>query len=161
MPKVNKRVARKDYPEFGILKGEEYYNWAFNYGPKFKSKTPPTRSQLTQSSFLKNLYDIQDGLDKRFKDTTYDSFDSDLQELVDDITSLKDECENSLDNIPEQLREAPAGSTLQERIDALEEWISELEGVQIEELDEENPDNKQDEALTNAIEEALSTTCNL
>ena len=38
MPKLNYvKKARKDYPESEIQKGDSYYWWQFNYGPKNKS----------------------------------------------------------------------------------------------------------------------------
>ncbi len=39
------KKAQKDYPEFGIKKGDSYWHWAFAFGPKYKSKTQPTRME--------------------------------------------------------------------------------------------------------------------
>ena len=33
MPRVSKQVARKDYPNAGIKKGDLYYKWKFRYSP--------------------------------------------------------------------------------------------------------------------------------
>lgn len=131
MPKVHfVKSARKADPSNDIEVGDSYYYWTFRYGGKRKSKTPPSRSQLTQSSFLQQLYDLQD------KQWNSEDLESEIQEFIQSLEELKDECEISLDNIPEQLREAPAGETLQERIDNLEDWISELESIETE-IDEE------------------------
>lgn len=131
MPRVHfVKKARKADPRYDINVGDSYYHWSFRYGGMQKSKTPPKRSQLTQSSFLSQLYDLQDqGIDR-------EDLESSRDDLVSSLEDLKSECEESLENIPEQLRDAPAGETLQERIDSLESWISDLEYVDLE-IDED------------------------
>lgn len=126
MPRVHfVKKARKDYPNAGIAKGESYYWWKFRYGGKQMSKTPPKPSQLTQSAFLSQLYDLQErvaefGADD--KDTVVDF----LNELRDEVENLASECQDSLDNMPYELQESSeSGQLLQERIDM-------LEGVQME-----------------------------
>ena len=127
MPRVHHvRKARKSYSNDGIEKGDSYYWWQFAFGRKIRSKTKPVRSQLTQSGFLSNLYDLQDGLANRFTDIY--AIADDKQNLYDELEGMKQECEDSLENMPEGLREtSSSGELLQERIDALEEWLDELE----------------------------------
>lgn len=48
------------------------------------------------------------------------------ESIAEALEELKDDLEERLENIPEQLREADAGTLLQERIDALESVISSL-----------------------------------
>jgi DNA repair ATPase RecN len=144
MPKVNTvKSARKDYPEYGIKKGDTYYWWSFNFGPTFKSKTYPKRSQLTRSDFLSQLWDLEDNLADRFSGLdNEDDIQAELDSLKDDIQNLLDETQEKYDNMPDQLRDSSdAGNTLQERIDGLENWISELDSVDVsidvgKELDE-------------------------
>ena len=139
------KKARKDYPNEGIKKGDTYYKWSFNFGPTFKSLVYPTRNQLTRSDFLGQFYDLEDGTAARFEGLDNgDDIESAKDELVSDIQNLLDETQEKLENMPEQLRESSdAGNTLQERIDGLEGWISDLEGVDVsidEELESEEVD---------------------
>lgn len=86
------KKARKDYPQFGIKKGDAYYWWAFRFGPTIKSKTYPKRSQLTQSSFLSQLYDLQD----RQQSMPYEDLaDGDLDDFASEVETLRDECQDS------------------------------------------------------------------
>jgi hypothetical protein len=129
------KKARKDQKEAGIKKGDSYYWWEFKFAGKHVSKTPPRRSQLTQSSFLSQMYDIEDveisGL------TITSDFESDVQSIIDSLENLRSECEDKLSNMPEQLQSAPTGEMLQNRIDSVQEMIDELEGID-KEVDEED-----------------------
>jgi hypothetical protein len=145
------KKAQKDYPEFGIKKGDSYWHWAFAFGPKYKSKTQPTRSQLTRSSFLSTLYSIEDGISNAFKEcTTSDDLESSMEQLISDIEELKDETQNSLDNMPSQLQDADSGQLLQERIEALESWISDLQSIDLS-----IEDDLSDEEKANRIQEII------
>lgn len=133
------KKARKDNP--AVLKGESYYWWKFRYGPKHYSKTRPTASQLTNSPFLSTLYALQDAI-AVLEDP------EELESILDEISELRDECEGSLDNMPDHLRDtSDSGVILQERIDALDGWHQELEIIDIEE--------------ENALEQIKSCECNL
>lgn len=126
------KKSRKAYKEFGIKKGDTYYWWKFRFGGVHKSKTQPKRSQLTQSDFLGQVYDLEDEMTEasEIDQGTIDNWVSTLE-------TLRDECQDKLDNMPEQLQEnSSSGQLLQERIDQLEDWISNLENVDCE-IDEE------------------------
>lgn len=142
MPKVHfVKKARKPIEHAGIQVGDSYYWWKFRFGGKRVSKTRPNRSQLTQSGFLSQLYDLEDGIDARLRSHVDDDggIDSDevkgeLDSIADDLESLKDECEESLENMPENLRESSwSAELLQERIDALEEWSEGLRSIHVDE----------------------------
>lgn len=122
MPRVHfVKKARKDNPV--VKKGESYYWWKFRFGGKRFSVTRPKRSQLTQSSFLAALYDIEDGLGEEMTE-------DDINLLVADLENLRDECECSLSNMPEQLQDSSeSGMLLQERIDMIGDWILEIESI--------------------------------
>ena len=125
------KKARKAILEAGINKGDSYYWWKFRFGLRQVSKTTPHRSQLTQSEFLQGVYGIEDRIAKI---TWEDTENGELESIIGDIETLRDECEDKLSNMPDALRESSAGSgeLLQERIDTLEEWKSTLESIDTE-----------------------------
>lgn len=130
MPRVHTvKKARKDYPNQGIQKGDTYYWWEFRFGGKVRSKTYPKPSQLTQSEFLGTLYDIEE----RLGDLTLDDVEEGcLDDIISELENLRDETQDKWDNIPEQLQDtSDAGMLLQERVDSLEEFISDLENVDL------------------------------
>jgi seryl-tRNA synthetase len=170
MPKVQEvKKARNDYPDQGIKKGEPYFWWKFNFSKTInRSKKYPSRSQLTKSSFLSGLYDLQD--DWTWEEN--DELDSQRDDLVSQIEELKSQCEDSLSNMPEHLQESSdSGMTLQERIEALDEWIDNLNSVDCDiethlpdgynEMSEEDQEYAKEEAIQQIIDELSSCECNL
>lgn len=146
MPKVTfVKKAQKDVPHTNIKKGESYYWWKFRFGGKHCSKTMPRRSQLTRSGFLSSLYDLQDRIGE-FTATSIEEFDTFKEDILSEIENLKSECEDNLSNMPESLQES---SILNERIEGLDNWYSEIEGVSCEESEDE-------EELLDNIENAIT-----
>ncbi len=131
MPRLHYVVkARKDNP--AVKAGESYYWWKFPYRGKQYSATKPARSRLTQSDFLATIYDLED--------TLLDAYDEvDLEDLVGQLEELRDQCQESLANMPDELQDtSDSGMMLQERIAGLEEWIGELIWVDWETLTPED-----------------------
>lgn len=128
MPKIHHvKKARKDYPEHNIAKGSEYYWWWMRYsktarGVKRYSKTPPKPSQLTTSPFLSELYSIQESIDAATEDDVEDV----IEEAISSVEDLKSTTEESLENIPEQLKDGATGELLKARIEVLEAAIESL-----------------------------------
>ncbi len=143
------KKARKDYPKEGIKKGDSYYWWSFRFGGTHRSKTAPKRSQLTQSNFLSQLYDIEDELNDLSAD---DGLPDTIADLSQRLRALASECEDALSNMPEGLQQGDTGQLLQERADACNSAADELEGVDTEypgpEGDEEIADIENDKELT-------------
>lgn len=146
--KLDRTVPADKYDKIFIAKGESYYWWAFKNGGKHFSKERPRQSQLTQSNYLSQLYSIQERIEDIQVEEAGD-IEGIVDELKSDLESLKEETEGSLENMPDSLQSSPTGELLQERIDALDNAISELEGIEIqyeepeeseiiEELKEEN-----------------------
>jgi hypothetical protein len=127
------KSARKDYPDEGIKKGDTYYKWSFNFGGTYRSKTYPKPSQLTMSPFHSEYYSIGEDLED---DLNLASSAEDLQSAVENaigrIEDLSSTTEDSLNNMPEQLQESDTGQMLQERIDGLQDWMGNLESVDLE-----------------------------
>lgn len=137
LQKLDRTIPKNKEDKILIAKGESYYWWAFKNGGKHFSKTPPKASQLTQSNYLSQLYDIQDRINEIQVDS-WEDLESIIDEFKNDLESLKDETQGSLDNMPESLQSSPTGELLQERIDSLENAISEFDSIdfQYEEPDD-------------------------
>lgn len=162
MPRVKKHKARTDIYQSGLItenkdnkqgysidrskpendndrvivkKGQEYYSWKFRHGGVQISLSYPKRQQLTQSGFLTQLYDIEDWVGNISANDAED-LQSIRDDIVQEIENLMDETQGSLDNMPEQLQYSPTGELLQERIDGLEGWKSDLEAVDLDDYDE-------------------------
>ena len=160
MPRVKQVTARKDYPNFGIVKGQKHYRWVLKTGPRssreYRQEKPPRRSQLTTSSFLSTIYDISDVSIAEVTDP------DDVDGIIQEIEDAKNEVENSLDNMPESLKESDTGQMLQTRIDGCDEWSQAIESAKstwesaIEELGEDPDEAALYEAKDAFIEEANS-----
>lgn len=152
MPKVHTiKSARKDYPAEGIKKGDTYYKWSIKTGPAtgviHRSKTYPKPSDLTGSPFQKSLLEIQErvGTLEAGNYETSEDLSSDLDGITGDIEALRDETQSSLENMPEGLQQGDVGQMLQERIDGLDSWISDLQGVDLDfGFDEDEPEEPED-----------------
>lgn len=158
MAKLNfVKKARKDYPDHDIKKGDSYYWWQFMRGPKMFSKTRPRPSQLTRSEFTSELLSIQEEIeDFKLEDGKASDIESFIQDVCSRIEELKSNTEDKLSNMPQQLQDADTGQLLQERIDALDSWISELESIDCSFEDDLSPDSKK-ERIEEIINELQST----
>lgn len=124
MAQVHHRKARKDYPDNGVKKGDMYYYVSIKTGPRssrvMRQITPFKRSQLTSSAFLGAMYDIEDALPE-VKDAEM------VREIIGELEQLRDETQESFDNMPEQLQYGDTGQMLEERVQGCEVAIDELE----------------------------------
>ena len=128
LSKIDRNQPKDENDPIIINVGESYYTWCFYGGLPQYSKNKPKRSQLTQNWFKAELYSIQEEIEESApKD------EEELSDLIESISSriedLRDECQDHLDNIPEQLQDGDAGQTLQERIDSLDDALYELENI--------------------------------
>lgn len=151
--KLDRTIPADKNDKILIAKGEPYWWWQFKNGGKNISKERPKRSQLTQSNYLSQLYAIQDRMDELSADEP-EELESVVDEFKSDLESLKDECQNSLDNMPESLQSGPTGELLQERIDALDNAISEFESLDLD-YEEPDTDDLQEELDDDATEEDI------
>lgn len=102
------------------------------------SKTPPRASQTTQSSFMQELYTQTEAIEDLSSDMPFDEVESAVQDVISALNTLADQCEESRDNMPSQLQEAYVGEMLSNRAEAVRNFVSELEGVSIDEDDLED-----------------------
>ncbi|GAG11759.1 unnamed protein product [marine sediment metagenome] len=147
MPRVTHvKSARKDNPAHGIKKGDSYYWWAFRMGrtsiKKF-SKTPPKPWELTQSAFWQEQLQLIDQIEtacgsaenalQSINMNFMDDLSNELEGVLNDIENLKDQAEESLYNLPEQLQDS---HMLNDRMNDLESWHDEMDSARdrLEEL---------------------------
>lgn len=131
MPRVHKvERARKAKPEKGIKVGDTYYWWTFKNqrgpGTKMVSLTYPKPSQLTRSAFKSQWRGFAEEIGDLALD---DGLHEALQDIASRIRELGEECQSSLDNMPEGLQQGATGEMLQERINNCETWADEIEGL--------------------------------
>ena len=85
---------------------------------------------------------LQEKITEQIEDFSTDTAE-DLSEFAENIKTdfedLRDTTQESLDNMPENLQYSPTAELLQERVDSLENGISEIESIDFdyEEKDEE------------------------
>ena len=132
MPRVyHVKKARKKNPVVDV--GESYFWWKHAFGPKQFSKTRPKASQVTGSAFLSTFYGLQEELEAGYF-SDFESLEAQRDELVTQLQDLHDECESSLENMPEHLQDtSESGVLLTERIDELDSAIGTLEGIDVPE----------------------------
>lgn len=136
MATLTKQKARKEYlcSKCGtaILVGEEYYRFSKTrfQKPKIRCyRCKPTRVEMTNSDFMASIYAYEDEFLANISLDAYDSMEDLIEEAKMYIEELRDEQEEKLDNLPENLREAPVGQLIQERYDALEEMLSNIDSI--------------------------------
>ena len=147
MAKCYSQKSRKEYTcsKCGktISKGEMYYRIVENFrADRIRCcNCRPERSELTGSDYYQWLYNLQDHLSEMFELDNEGAANDVISELEDQ----KSELEDRLESIPEQLRDGDAGTTLQERIDALGDAIDELENLEYPDEDDDEYE-EEDEA---------------
>jgi len=138
MPRVQYRKARKDYPDNGIKKGDMYYYTSLKLqrgGIVKRSLKPFKQSELTTSAFKGGWFCTQEAWNESAK------MSEDITSAADSIREIGEECQNSLEAMPEGLQEGETGQMLQERIDACETCADALDtcAQEMDDLDEPNP----------------------
>lgn len=158
------KKARKDYPEAGIKRGDTYYWWQFLHSAPTRSKSYPKQSQLTRSAHKSEAYSIVEEIEMFSTGDIISNGEGLVGDLVDRIRELAQQSQDSLDNMPEQLQEGDTGQLLQQRVEDMEQWADELDGIDCHidadelksEAEEEAEDELQDDPdldVENRIEE--------
>lgn len=161
MPRVHHvKSARKAQPEHGIAVGDSYYWWAFKTGGrggvKRVSKTYPKRSQLTQSDFLAQLYDIEDEL-SALTAADGEGLAGTIEDTASRLRDLASEQEDKLSNMPDGLQQGPTGEMLQERTDACNNAADELEQIDTD-ISGKDDDESAEEFWERVVEEAQAVS---
>ena len=156
LSKRDRTIPYDENDPITIVKGESYYWWEFMNGGLHISKTQPRQSQLTQSEYLSSVYEFGERIgDVSF--TEVGDLESFVEDLKSDVENLKSETEDRLSNMPDSLQESPNGQLLQERIDALDNALSELENIdcEFEEGEEGETEEEKEERLSTHLQEKL------
>jgi chromosome segregation ATPase len=136
MPRVNLKTKNKGGKEGTyrcgrcsdpIKPGEKYYEWSFRYGGthrQHESHGRPKNSQLTQSKMSGVYAAIESCEDALGSAETKEDIESAVEDCVSEIESVRDEYQESLDNMPDGLRDA--NTEIPDKIEALESFASEL-----------------------------------
>lgn len=153
-----------------IVKGEEYHQWAIKSqrgGTVYRQHTSHghvRQSQLTHSKMSGVYAAIEGAEDALSSAETCEDVAEALRSAASDVEGVRDEYQESLDNMPEQLQQGDTGQQIQEKVDGLEEFADALnsaaddcEGMH-EEVDEpedgEEAVEGSDGGLQNAIDRA-------
>lgn len=151
MPRVNSVKHARKSPgtcckcSTKIKKREPYLWWKFRFGGKYircsKPECYPRASDLTQSAFWGAIGDLQAREFAACEDS--DALESERDDIISELESLRDEQEEKRGNMPDALQESDTGNLLQERYDALDEAVNELQSadcsIDIEDEPEKNP----------------------
>lgn len=172
MPKVNfVKKARKANSDHGIKKGESYYWWKFRFGGKRVSKTPPRRSQLTQSEYYGAMFDaedvVEDAIALFIKDGDADSLRGAIEEARNVVDEQMNECDDKASNLENAFPNGcPTLELLQQRRDACENISSCLDSAEGEVEDYEPSEGKDAETedeyrerIAEAVQGQLDWSC--
>lgn len=173
MAKIEIPKARKEYKcsKCGevIKVGDTYFKGSpFRAKPIIRCMKCRFRSwELSSSEYVQGVGRICDCWEE-----DYELGEDTAQSIADELDNIKDQCQDSLDNMPEGLQYGSTGELLQERIDCLDDVISELENINYDSIKEEaetnidveeGDENYKEElegeiksSLADAINEALS-----
>jgi len=137
MPKINHvEKAQKDQGTCagcgGEIKKGDPYKWIkFRFGGrkvrcascKFKD------SDLTQSEFLSQVYDLNDRIVGLSDLDNLDDLQSEVEDIASGYEALADECYEKKENMPEGLQQGSVGEMLEERSDGCREVADNLQGI--------------------------------
>lgn len=175
MPRINHvKKAMKDQGSCScgkeIKKGDSYKWIKFRFGGRrvrcescqFKS------SDLTQSEFLGQVYDLNDRIGNLTSDMSLEDIQSEVENIIEEFNNLADECDDKRSNMPDSLQDSEVGCMLESRGDSCRDVASNLEGIDfdfdeegareeaIDELDSEDVHTKE---LTDEVKDRLRDEC--
>lgn len=125
--------------------GSTYYKGEINFGPTIVrcSDCKLESWEVTTSDYQLAAGEIV----YRWKENYGEAEDA-IDNIISDLQDIADDLQGRLDNIPEGLQEGDVGQLLQERIDALESAISELESIDVDSVKEDIATEFSEEHLT-------------
>lgn len=135
MARQKQQVARKDYPDQGIKKGDTYWFASVKTGRggiTIRSLTRIPESRLTTSTFKSAWFSVQEEWESS------DKMADDIRTASEALAGLEEETRGSFGNMPERLQEGETGQMLNARAEACENAVSELDRLadELEGLDD-------------------------
>lgn len=114
-----------------IEKGMSYYRGEVNFGPTFVRCTQCKLEswEVTSSDYQREVGEIV----YRWKQN-YGVTEDTIDAIVSDLETIRDDCQDKLDNMPEGLQEGEVGQLLSDRIDQLDAAINDLGDVDLDDL---------------------------
>ena len=85
----------------------------------------------------------------------YEANEDGRDSIVSDLEAVRDELQDHLDNMPESLQYSETGQILQDRIDALESAISDLESIDFDDTEEDEGEDSREDRYQEEIDTAL------
>jgi archaellum component FlaC len=133
MTRVHSAVARKDYPEHGITKGQKYYYWSFFRQGRRMSATPPRPSQLCNNKYSGALAAME-GLEDAVREATCpEDVATALDDAISALGEVKDEYESALSSLQDAFQGgSPQIDEHEEKIGYLDSCIESLEAAKTE-----------------------------
>lgn len=109
-----------------IEKGMSYYRGEVNFGPTFVrcTKCKLESWEVTSSDYQREVGEIV----YRWKQN-YGVTEDTIDAIVSDLETIRDDCQDKLDNMPEGLQEGEVGQLLSDRIDQLDAAIDDLGNI--------------------------------
>lgn len=143
MPRVHKRVARKDYPQSGIKKGDTYYTTRLKLqwgGMTKRSLTPFKPSELTNSPFKSGWLAAGEAFDAADQSSP-SALKEALEAAAEAIRDVGNEAQGAFDNMPEGLQQGSTGEMLENRASECEAKADELDDLanRADDLEEPEP----------------------
>lgn len=165
----NKGVKYATYPcrkcSEPIKAGDEYYEWQHRHAPPSRqhaSHGAPRQSELCtgkMSAVYAAVESIEDAVGNARRMNDISGLADALNNASSEVSQVKEEYEESLGNMPEQLQTSGTGEEIQNKIDELETFISELDdaATDCESFDGELTDMDADEPRTDHTDECPVT----
>lgn len=136
--RVDRSQPRDETDTIFVKKGETYWQWGMMQGGRgvqHYSKTPPRRSQLTNSDFLGQIYDLEDTLDFS-QAASPEDLEGIRDEIVQQLRDLGGEQIGKYDNMPDGLQQGDTGQLLEARAEACEAIADEFDQIDLDDYEE-------------------------
>ena len=117
-----------------VLIGQSYYWWKWAFGQRQISLTKPTPRQLDKyPDTVSKIWDDFKTQAEEFTSADFIEDKDDLDTLISEIQSFKEEREEAISNMEEYFQESEQLESMKELLEEIEETLSELENIEVDE----------------------------